>query len=127
MIYLASPYSHPDKAVEARRYADTVRAFAALCRAGYTVISPIVMCHVPATTCGLPTDAAWWEAFNLEIMCACDKCVVLCIEGYVHSVGVLAEVRWYSEQDREIGWMDPQRLPETGFELKLGGKVEVLR
>jgi hypothetical protein len=41
MIYLASPYSHPDRAVREERFRGACRATAALLRSGHAVFSPI--------------------------------------------------------------------------------------
>jgi hypothetical protein len=45
MIYVISPYSHPDLAVRQRRFDAACRAAAALARDGHLVISPIVHGH----------------------------------------------------------------------------------
>lgn len=98
MIYLASPYSHPDKAVELRRYDETVRALAHLCLLGLPVFSPIAMCHEAATRHGLPTDAKWWEDFNAHFMARSDACVVLMIDGWRESKGVAHEIKWFRDR-----------------------------
>ena len=107
MIYLASPYSHPDKAVEQARYDEAVRALAAIAKAGECVVSPIAMCHEAARRHGLPTDAAWWESFNTRIMNQCSKCLVLCIDGWRESVGVQQEVRHFRSRELRVALLIP--------------------
>jgi len=48
LIYLASPYSHPDPSVRQERYEAACKATAAMMRQGYHVYSPIAATHPPA-------------------------------------------------------------------------------
>ena len=61
MIYLASPYSHPDATVREARFQAACRATASLIRAGHEVFSPIAHSH-PLAAFGLPTDWSFWES-----------------------------------------------------------------
>ena len=65
MIYLASPYSHPDPAVRERRFRAACSAAAFLLQAGHAVFSPIAHGHVLAEH-GLPTDWSFWQRFDRE-------------------------------------------------------------
>jgi len=91
MIYLASPYSHPDAAVVERRFEAACQAAAALIRQGKTVFSPIAHSH---SICryGLPGDWRFWQRQDLEYLDACDEVVVLKLEGWQESRGVQAEI-----------------------------------
>ena len=55
LIYLASPYSHPDFVVRQRRFDADCQATATMVRAGLIVFSPIAYSH-PLTRYGLPGD-----------------------------------------------------------------------
>jgi hypothetical protein len=57
MIYLASPYSHPDPAVREARFREACRAAAKLMRLGQPAFSPIVHGH-PIAVYGLPNGTA---------------------------------------------------------------------
>ena len=59
MIYLASPYSHPDPAVRKERFHAACQARAELIRAGWIVFSPIVHSH-PLVEHGVPTTWDFW-------------------------------------------------------------------
>jgi Domain of unknown function (DUF1937) len=54
MIYLASPYSHPDATVRESRFRAACQAVVALLLTGEVVFAPIVHCH-PLVEYGLPT------------------------------------------------------------------------
>ena len=92
MIYLASPYSHPDPVVRHARFRAACRAAASLLRAGHAVFSPIAHSH-PLVEHGLPTQWGFWERFGREHLERCDEVVVLMLDGWRESVGVQAEVR----------------------------------
>jgi hypothetical protein len=60
MIYLASPYSHPDPAVRQERYEAVCQAAAELISRGHIVFSPVAHSHTIATY-GLPGDWEFWQ------------------------------------------------------------------
>ena len=91
MIYLASPYTHPDSGVRQQRFEAACRAAAALIRQGKTVFSPVAHSH-PICRFGLPGDWGFWERHDLEHLAVCDEVVVLKLDGWRESVGVQAEV-----------------------------------
>ncbi len=79
MIYLASPYTHPDPAVRQARFEAACRAAAAMIRAGKTVFSPVVHSH-PLTQYGLPFDWRAWSKHDRRFLEACDELVVLTLD-----------------------------------------------
>jgi hypothetical protein len=97
MIYLASPYSHPDPAVRQKRFEAACRAAAALLRAGVSVFSPIAHSH-PIAQHGVPGTWEFWQQIDREYLLHCRAVVVLRLPGWVTSVGVQAEIdlarRW---------------------------------
>lgn len=101
MIYLASPYSHPEPAVRQRRYEQTMAAQAYLLRRGEHVYSPIVACHPMALAHDLPTDAEWWAEYNLDMLKRCSDVYVLCLFGWEDSKGVAQEIEWAKQYKRE--------------------------
>lgn len=91
MIYVASPYSHPEVAVREQRFHDACVATARLLASGQPVFSPIVHGH-PLVDQGLPTDWPFWERFACNHLQRCDGVVVLTLDGWRESVGVAAEI-----------------------------------
>ena len=91
MIYLASPYSHPDAAVRQQRFEAACRAAAELIRQGYVVFSPIAHSHGIAQH-GLPLDWGYWERHDRRLLAACDELWVLSLDGWHESRGVQAEI-----------------------------------
>lgn len=97
VVYLASPYTHDDPAVVVQRYRVTRAATAAMLRAGVHVYSPIVHCHALAVAHDLPTDAAFWGAYNRAMLGRCDVLAVLTLDGHDTSRGVAGEVAYARE------------------------------
>jgi len=106
MIYLASPYSHPDSVVREKRFHDSCRVATQLLAAGHTVFSPIVHGH-SLVGHGLPTDWSFWERFDRDHLVRCDEVVVLMLDGWRESVGVAAEIRIAGELGKPVRYLAP--------------------
>lgn len=111
MIYLVSPYSHPDSAVREKRFCEACRAAATLLSAGHAVFSPIAHSH-PLVTHGLPTDWAFWEQWGRNMLTRCDEVVVLQLDGWIDSVGVRAEIEMARELGKPMQFVEPSRVDE---------------
>jgi hypothetical protein len=99
LIYLASPYSHPDPAVRNARYEAVARYTILAIREGFVIFSPIVYGHQLALTGDLPTDAEWWRSFNETVIAACDSMIVLQIDGWQESLGVKMEIEFAASRN----------------------------
>lgn len=92
IIYLAVPYSHPTAGVRQYRFEQANYVAGMLMQRGEMVFSPISQNHPIAKVAELPSDWAFWEEYDKRILAACDRLYILCIEGWVASVGVSAEL-----------------------------------
>ncbi|HSG72046.1 MAG TPA: DUF1937 family protein [Planctomycetaceae bacterium] len=106
MIYLASPYSHPNPHVREQRFEAVCRVAAELIRAGHSVFSPIAQFH-PIAKYGLPTDWEFWERHCREQISRCDELVVVKLDGWERSVGVQAEIGIAKEHGKTIAKIFP--------------------
>lgn len=113
IIYIASPYSHPDKQVEQWRYEMVQKEVADMCRAGHYAYSPIVHCHPMAQLHSLPTDAAWWREHNEAFLRKCDKLVVLMLEDWDKSIGVRAEIAFAEKHGIPVEYLTPGQAMEV--------------
>jgi hypothetical protein len=95
--------------VREARFQAACHATAELMRAGHVVLSPIVLTH-PLTAFGLPTDWAFWERCDRELLQRCDRVFVLMLEGWERSVGVQAEIRLAAELAKPVSFLDPETL-----------------
>jgi hypothetical protein len=91
MLYLASPYSHPDPLIMKTRFLLAEQVTATLLASRRHVYSPIVHCHELATKYALPTDFAFWRGYNFDMLRHCEGFIILAIDGWKESVGVTAE------------------------------------
>jgi nucleoside 2-deoxyribosyltransferase len=107
MIYLASPYSHPDPAIREQRFQAACRAAASLIRAGEPVFSPIAHSH-PIAAYGLPTDWAFWERDARLHLTASTEVVVLTLDGWRASVGVASEIAIARELGKPVRYLSPE-------------------
>jgi hypothetical protein len=106
MIYLASPYSHPDPAVREQRFRDACRAAVTLMRKGRFIFSPIAHSHSLAEF-GLPGDWDFWERIDREHLWRCDRLVVLMLDGWRESVGVQAEIEIAEKLGLPVEYLPP--------------------
>ncbi len=111
MIYLASPYSHPDAAVRQQRFEAACRVAAELIRRGHVVFSPIAHSHSIAQH-GLPMDWGFWEAQDRRLLAACDELWVLKLDGWQHSRGVQAEIAIARALGKAVRFVSESELAE---------------
>ena len=92
MIYLASPYAHPDMLEMDYRFHSVCRAVVCLMKQGEVVYSPIAHNHYLAQTFDLPRDWDFWSRFDLPMIDKADSLWVLMLDGWQKSKGVQAEI-----------------------------------
>lgn len=129
MIYLASPYSHPDPAIRQQRYEAVCIAAAALMRNGVYVFSPIAHSHGIAAH-GLGLDWAAWAKYDRDMLGRCDALWVLILDGWDASTGIAGEIEIAAEFVKPVRYLTPaltfvsrpcgplalQQLPHEEFE-----------
>ena len=109
MQYLASAYSHPDPAVRQYRYTAACKAAARLLQQGINVFSPMAHSLPIAQIGGLPeTTWAFWEPFDREYIALSEKVVVLTLDGWDQSVGVQAEIKIARELGKPVTYLAPE-------------------
>lgn len=92
LIYLASPYSHPEAEVREARFQDACRAAGALMKAGLNVFSPIAHSHPMATLGDVPPVHDCWYGYDLAYLPFCRGMIVLMLPGWCDSKGIYGEV-----------------------------------
>lgn len=114
LIYLASPYTHPDKNVEDDRFEAVVAVAGRLISHGYHIFSPIAMCHPIARKCKLETKFDYWQEFDRKMLGVCDQLWILTLREWQLSVGIAAEISTMRRLDKPIFLIDSvslDRLP----------------
>lgn len=93
MIYLAQPYTHPEKSVRNYRYNAALHICADYTKMGFLIYSPIIHYHNVAERFHLPTDFPFWRELNFSALARCDEIWVFPLEGWDKSLGLKAEIR----------------------------------
>lgn len=105
MIYLASPYSHPDEAVMEARYDEAMSATAFLMNQGIVIFSPIVHCHQLKLRFNLPGDHNFWLTYDESILRHCFAMWILCIDGWNESKGIASEIEFCKRNNIRISYI----------------------
>jgi hypothetical protein len=116
MIYLASPYSHPDEKVREERYLKAMEAVVSLLERMH-IYSPIVHCHHMAIKYAGPTDAEHWREYNEDFIRSSTGIIVLCIEGWKESIGVRMEVMYAVGQGIPVKYLQNYLGEGAGWAL----------
>jgi len=104
LVYLACPYSHPDKLVRVERFEAANRCAAILMRLGALVFSPISHFH-PIAEHGLPEGWEFFERFDMVFL-ELSKAVLVCaVDGWQKSRGVTAERGVAAELGIPVGYL----------------------
>ena len=107
LVYLATPYSHPQWEVEKQRYKDASAYAAKLMEEGYLVFCPIAHSH-PIETYGMPElkSGDWWLRQDFAILKHCDELVVYKLEGWQKSYGVGKEIEYAKNNGIPIRYVE---------------------
>ena len=121
MIYLGTPYSHPNGAIRHARFQVNAEYVANCVKRGEAIFSPIIHWHYIAKKYSLPKDFSFWKNLDLTFLSACSSIHVLELPGHEESVGLQAEIQQAEEWQMAIHPVDPSSLTtfhEFSMELK---------
>lgn len=97
LTYVASPYSNPVNKIKEMRYVAVTKFMAEGLKQGHLLFGSITYCHQMAQLGQMPTDAAYWQAFNHKWLDRCDNLLIYGIDGWNESLGVTEEVQYMVE------------------------------
>lgn len=108
MIYLATPYTHPDRLIREVRAERAIRIAANYVAMGEHVFSPIAYGHTLYET-GVFADftAAGWEAFNTNMLIRATELRIVRMPGYDQSDGIAKEIALALQINLPISYVDP--------------------
>jgi nucleoside 2-deoxyribosyltransferase len=102
LIYLASPYTYKDKAIEAQRFRLACRACGKILNRGLAVYSPIVHWHCVHNLCQLKGGFETFKDVDTEMITRADELWILMIKGTYKSKGIQAEIAIARAQSKPI-------------------------
>ena len=93
VVYIACPYAHSDPAVRQHRFETASRAASKLMQNGVAVFSPLSH-SVPIVEIGQLGERGhdFWMACDLPLLQRCDELLVVGMEGWRESRGVIEEM-----------------------------------
>lgn len=109
LLYLASPYSHPDPEVMRHRCREAQKAAARLMLEGYAVFAPIAQSHGIADYMpeSLRRSQDFWLGQDLPLLSRCDALVVLRLPGWEDSLGMKMEISFARAAKIPVIFRDP--------------------
>lgn len=111
MIYLCSPFTHPDPTVRDARVRAACRQAAEMFRCGIPVFSPIAYLYAIAAH-DLPLEWDFWERFDRAFLETCDEVWVLMLDGWRKSRGVQAEIVLARQMGKPVVFVEPDALTD---------------
>ena len=114
MIYLACPYSHPDREVRIYRFNAVNRVAAHLMSNGEIVFSPISHTHPIAEAGELPLGWDYWERFDRTFLQMSQRFIILTLDEWQESKGVAAEIKIARELGLKVEYMHDE-LPRISL------------
>lgn len=106
IVFVSSPYTHPEVAVVQSRVDDVTAYTAHLLNNGVQAFSPIVYGHVIATAHNLPGDWNFWQAFCETYLLRAEVMHILCIPGWSESVGIRGEIECAKNANIPVVYID---------------------
>ena len=110
LVYLATPYTHPDPAVMRLRFIKVTRVAAKLMKKGVFVFSPITHSHSIAMAGDLPKSWKYWMQYDTLILEICSKVIVLMLKGWKESKGVKAEIKLAGKLGIPVEYLEPGKV-----------------
>lgn len=107
MIYLASPYTHPDPKVRENRFLEACKLAGRLMQKGHKIFSPIAHSHPISIGCGLPTVWKFWKKYDIEFIKWCTKVWVAQFSGWQDSIGVCKEIQIAKRLKKPVYYVEP--------------------
>lgn len=107
IIYLASPYTHPDPEVKEERVRQICAIAGRLMRQGLHVFSPISHTHAIAKCADLPGTYEFWEEYDRKFLSVCGELWVATIDGWEESKGVQAEIAIARQLNIPVRYIGP--------------------
>lgn len=117
LIYLATPYNHPDPIIREQRFTLACLAAATLMNDGTFLFCPIAHTHPIALQGNLPYGWDYWKEYDRLMLNACDELWIIQMEGWDNSEGIKGEYKIAKELSKPIYYLHPVTL------LKLEAKV----
>ncbi len=109
LSYLACPFRHVDPNIQKKRCLIAHYVAAKLSLQGHLIFSPLTHNSLLIDIIEDKVPPEHWMRFDLTILAACNKLIVLKLEGWESSKGVQREILFAQEKKILIEEMDPPK------------------
>lgn len=106
IIFISSPYSHPDDAIRNENYVKVCKYVADLTSKGHIAISPIVYGHTLLNFKEMPSDWDFWQNFCISLLDKCDEMIIYKMEGWGRSRGIAKEIEYAKSKNIPINFVE---------------------
>ena len=104
--YLAAPYSGTPEEISKRMEAFYL-VDAELMRLGYFTVSPLLK-HATLPYADLPGSWEYWKEYSEVLLSRCSEMIIIMIDGWPTSNGVLGEMALCAKYGIPIRYYDPE-------------------
>lgn len=115
LIYLATPYNHPEPSVCLARFDYACLTASRLMHDGVHLFCPIAHTHPIAVLGNLPCGWDYWQEYDRLMLTACDELWVVQMNGWDRSEGIKGEIGIANELGKRIFYLDPTTLERRDF------------
>jgi hypothetical protein len=106
LIFISSPYSHPDDNIREQNYEKVSQIVAEYVSNGVIAISPITYGHTLIKFKNMPNDWQFWNNFCLSLLKRCDELWVLKMDGWNNSKGIAEEIEFAIKNNIRVKYID---------------------
>ena len=117
ILYVAAPFTHREAKIREHRFQAVCRASALLMQSNICCFSPLSH-SVPIVRHGKldELDSDFWQTMDIPFLECSDELLVLCLDGWKRSKGVLAEMFFALEHNKPITLIEEneiEKLPKV--------------
>ena len=106
LVYIGSPYSHPDDSVRHGNFELVSKLAGKLVSEGHVAFSPITYGHTLLTFAEMPTNWQFWKNLCLAFLAHADELLVYQMPGWENSGGLAAEIEFAKEHKIPITYLE---------------------
>lgn len=106
LVYLATPYNHPNPAVREQRFHEACKIAAHFMRKGIHLFCPIAHTHPIAVTGDLPKGWDYWQACDRAMLSSCTELWVVKMDRWQESAGIKGEIEIATELGLKIKYVE---------------------
>lgn len=105
LIYIGSPYSHPDDEIRHNNFKIVSEFAAQLCSEGYVAFSPITYGHTLLDFKEMSSSWEFWQTFCLSFLVHADELIVYQMPGWENSKGLSDEISFARDHGIKITYV----------------------